>query len=117
MRRSLVLSLGAFAGLALAGLAWNSRASQLGDPVSGKGAVPESPLPIRQVVLFNSGVGYMQREGDVNGDAKIDLSFPTSDINDLLKSLVLQDLGVGAISSALEQIFTDVNAGFAGASN
>ncbi len=99
MRRSLVLSLGAFAGLALAGLAWNSRASQVGEAAAGKGAAPESPLPIRQVVLFNSGVGYMQREGDVNGDAKIDLSFPTSDINDLLKSLVLQDLGGGRVST------------------
>ena len=31
-------------------------------------------LPIRQVVLFNSGVGYFQREGEVDGDARIELS-------------------------------------------
>lgn len=99
MRRVLVLSLGAGAVLALAGLAWNSRASQIADPVAVKGAATEHPLPIRQVILFNSGVGYMQREGDVNGDAKVDLSFPTTDINDLLKSLVLQDLGGGHVST------------------
>ena len=99
MRRFVILSLGACAGLALAGLAWTSRAAQVGDGAPAKGAAPEPPLPIRQVVLFNSGVGYMQREGDVVGDAKIDLSFPTSDINDLLKSLVLQDLGGGRVST------------------
>lgn len=58
--------------------------------IVGKGKANE-PLPIRQVVLFNSGVGYFQREGEVDGDARVQLSFPTSDINDLLKSLVLQD--------------------------
>ncbi len=48
-------------------------------------------LPIRQVVSFNSGVAYLQREGEVDGNVHIPLSFPVSDINDLLKSLVLQD--------------------------
>ncbi|MCI0376607.1 MAG: DUF4139 domain-containing protein, partial [Gemmataceae bacterium] len=62
-------------------------------------AVADSPLPIKQVVLFNSGVGYFQREGDVDGNARLDLTFPARDINDLLKSLVLQDLGGGKISS------------------
>ncbi len=52
---------------------------------------PGPALPIKQVVLFNSGVGYFQREGDVDGNARVDLTFPVGDINDLLKSLVLQD--------------------------
>ncbi len=56
-------------------------------------------LPIAQVVLFSSGVGYFQREGEVEGTTRIDLSFLAGDINDLLKSLVLQDLGGGKISS------------------
>ncbi|MSQ95579.1 MAG: DUF4139 domain-containing protein [Gemmataceae bacterium] len=58
--------------------------------VGGKNGKTD-PLPIKQVVLFNSGVGYFQREGEVDGNARLQLSFPTSDINDLLKSLVLQD--------------------------
>jgi len=56
-------------------------------------------LPIAQVVLFSSGVGYFQREGEVQGSTRIDLSFPVQDINDLLKSMVLQDLGGGHISA------------------
>jgi hypothetical protein len=56
-------------------------------------------LPIAQVVLFSSGVGYFQREGEVQGTSRVDLSFPVQDINDLLKSMVLQDLGGGHISA------------------
>src|SRR5208337_3236869 len=56
-------------------------------------------LPIAQVVLFSSGVGYFQRQGEVEGSARIDLSFPVQDINDLLKSMVLQDLGNGHIAA------------------
>ena len=59
----------------------------------------KSQLPIGQVVLFSSGVGYFQREGSVEGNARVDLSFPVTDINDLLKSMVLRDLDGGHIST------------------
>jgi hypothetical protein len=56
-------------------------------------------LPITQVVLFSSGVGYFQREGKVEGNARIDMTFPVQDINDLIKSLVLKDLDNGLITA------------------
>ena len=56
-------------------------------------------LPIGQVVLFSSGVGYFQREGQIDGDARVDLSFPVSDINDLIKSMVLRNLDGGHVSA------------------
>src|SRR5262245_57632084 len=56
-------------------------------------------LPIKQVVLFSSGVGYFQREGQVDGHSRIDLSFQMENINDLLKSLVLEDRGGGQIAT------------------
>jgi hypothetical protein len=56
-------------------------------------------LPITRIVLFSSGVGYFQREGEIDGNARIDLQFHTQDINDLLKSLVLQDTGGGHIGT------------------
>src|SRR5437016_1348744 len=56
-------------------------------------------LPIARIVLFSSGVGYFQREGQVDGSTRIDLQFHTHDINDLLKSLVLQDSGGGHINT------------------
>src|SRR5262249_21991995 len=57
-------------------------------------------LPISQVILFSSGGGYFQREGQVEGSTRIDLTFPIQDINDLLKSMALQDLDGGHISAA-----------------
>src|SRR5262245_41643502 len=56
-------------------------------------------LPIGQVVLFSSGVGYFQREGTVEGTQRIDLTFPIQDINDLIKSMTLRDLDGGHISA------------------
>jgi hypothetical protein len=54
-------------------------------------------LPLSRVVLFSSGVGYFERSGHVEGDATVELSFRTDQINDLLKSLVLLDQGGGTI--------------------
>ena len=61
---------------------------------------PATTLPITRVVLFNSGVGYFSRSGEVDGDARVDLTFPEADINDLLKSMVLEDFSkTGRISA------------------
>ena len=51
----------------------------------------ESVLPVRAVTLFSSGVAYTQREGRVEGNATVPLTFRTTQINDILKSLVLID--------------------------
>lgn len=55
-------------------------------------------LPLSRVVLFSSGVGYFERMAEVSGSQKVELSFRTGQINDILKSMVLQDLGGGAIA-------------------
>src|SRR4030095_14189289 len=60
---------------------------------------PAAQLPIGQVVLFSSGVGYFQREGTVEGDQRIDLSFDVRDINDLIKSMTLRDLDGGHVTA------------------
>ena len=51
------------------------------------------------MVLFSSGVGYFQREGEIDGSARVDLTFPATDVNDLIKSLVLQDTGGGKVAT------------------
>src|SRR6185503_4804713 len=48
-------------------------------------------LPITRVILFSSGVSHHTRSAEVEGDTRIDLTFPEQDINDLIKSMVLQD--------------------------
>src|SRR3982074_2972978 len=54
-------------------------------------------LPIGQVVLFSSGVGYFQREGTVEGTQRIDLTFAPQDIHNLIKSMTLRDVDGGQI--------------------
>ncbi len=55
-------------------------------------------LPLTQVVLFSTGVGYFQHDGTVEGDAAIPLSFRVEQINDILKSLVLMDFSGGTVA-------------------
>jgi hypothetical protein len=69
----------------------------LAAPVVGAGsklraqeAAPPS-LPLRDVALFSSGVGYFQREGRIQGRTTVPLSFRSEQVNDILKSLVLLD--------------------------
>jgi hypothetical protein len=59
----------------------------------------EANLPLKRVVLFSSGVGFFEHSGKVTGDATVDLKFKTDQINDLLKSMVVQDLDGGRIST------------------
>ena len=58
---------------------------------------PRRPLPITRVTLYTSGVGYFERGGEVEGDARQTLLFPVGQVNDVLKSLVLLDGGGGTI--------------------
>ncbi len=93
-QRKWILFTASLLGIFIAGVvAYSQRGatSQTDAPPAADDAKPADTLPIKQVVLFNSGVGYFQREGEIDGDARIRLSFPVADINDLLMSLVLQD--------------------------
>jgi hypothetical protein len=56
-------------------------------------------LPIRRVILYSNGVAYIERRGIINGDAEIDLSFKQSQIDDVLKSMVVLDLGQGKVGA------------------
>lgn len=58
----------------------------------------ESMVPLKKVVLFSSGVGYFERDGYVEGNASMELNFGTSQINDILKSIVLRDFDGGTIN-------------------
>src|SRR5262249_51113432 len=95
----------AAAGVVLlaASLVWVPQSAAQGKKVDPEAndTRPDKPgqLPIAQVVLFSSGVGYFQREGTVEGNTRVDLSFPVQDINDLLKSMVVRDLDGGVIST------------------
>lgn len=56
-------------------------------------------LPIRRVILYSNGVSYIERRGFVSGDAEINLSFKQSQVDDVLKSMVVLDLNQGKIGA------------------
>ena len=58
---------------------------------------PATDLPVREVALFSSGVGYFQHAGPVRDNATTELRFKASQINDILKSMVLADLSGGTV--------------------
>ncbi|HEX8915776.1 MAG TPA: hypothetical protein VF796_25705 [Humisphaera sp.] len=66
-------------------------AAKPGDPQN------QAQLPVKQVVLYSSGVGYFEHFGSVNGNGTTELRFKTAQINDILKSLVLQDMDKGKV--------------------
>lgn len=70
-----------------------------GQNTADGGAGGDAKLPIKRVVMFSSGVGYFQHQGKVDGDASVDFKFRTDNINDLLKSLILEDRGGGQVST------------------
>lgn len=56
-------------------------------------------LPIRRVIIYSNGVAYFERRGMVTGHAEIDLQFKQSQVDDVLKSMVVLDLGRGQIGA------------------
>jgi Carboxypeptidase regulatory-like domain len=56
-------------------------------------------LPIRRVILYSNGVAYIERRGTVSGHAEVSLSFKQSQVDDVLKSMVVLDLGQGRIGA------------------
>lgn len=56
-------------------------------------------LPIRRVILYSNGVAYIERRGIVTGNAEVNLSFKQSQVDDVLKSMIVLDLGQGKIGA------------------
>src|SRR5258705_599055 len=56
-------------------------------------------LPIRRVILYSNGVAYFERRGTVTGRAEVALQFKQSQVDDVLKSMVVLDLGHGRIGA------------------
>ncbi len=71
----------------------------IGRPHAAMSQEKEQPLPLKRVVLFSSSVGFFEHAGPIEGNKQIEFSFKTSDINDLLKSMVVQDRSGGLIKA------------------
>jgi hypothetical protein len=73
-------------------------AAALALAVSTTLAQEQAELPVTGVTLYTSGVGFFEHGGTVaGGDTRATLRFEAKQIDDLLKSLVLQDLDGGTV--------------------
>lgn len=84
------------ASAAAAALSW---VSALSAAPATQPADAQANVPVKEVVLFSSGVGYFEHFGTVKDQSETVLRFKTDQINDILKSLVLQDLDQGQVSA------------------
>ncbi|HEX7378579.1 MAG TPA: hypothetical protein VF278_15780 [Pirellulales bacterium] len=71
----------------------------LGTAVRAGDEMTQAKVPLKRIVLFNSGVGFFERGAEIDGDARVELKFNVENVNDLLKSMVLEDLGGGRVST------------------
>src|SRR5271170_2186947 len=55
-------------------------------------------LPVRRVVLYKNGVGYFEHLGRVRGNQTLTIDFTSGQLNDVLASLTVLDLGGGRIT-------------------
>src|SRR5437764_10340303 len=76
---------------------WAQRAPAAPAAPAAQAARRGADVPVKAVVLFSSGVGYFEHFGQVEGSGSTELRFKTNQINDILKSLVLQDLDGGKV--------------------
>jgi hypothetical protein len=60
-------------------------------------------LPVKRVVLYKNGVGYFEHSARVHGNQDLGIDFTTGQLNDVLKSLTVFDLGDGRISVGTAQ--------------
>lgn len=67
--------------------------------IANQTANESQTLPIKRVILYSNGVAYIERRGTVTGHAEINLSFKQSQVDDVLKSMVVLDLGQGRIGA------------------
>ncbi|MDQ3687043.1 MAG: carboxypeptidase regulatory-like domain-containing protein [Acidobacteriota bacterium] len=69
------------------------------NPASTPGNRAGQTLPIRRVILYSNGVAYIERRGTIAGRAEINLPFKQSQVDDVLKSMIVLDLGQGRIGA------------------
>jgi hypothetical protein len=90
--------------LAVVGFLWVIMTPASGFPgtiASIERPVSQVDVPVRKVMLFSSGVGYFEHLGRISGNSSTELRFKTNQINDILKSLVLQDLDGGQAGAVI----------------
>ena len=62
------------------------------------GIMAAGELPVRQVILYKHGVAFFERSGDLASGESAKLDFKATDMDDVLKSLTVEEAGGGKIT-------------------
>jgi len=62
-------------------------------------AAPAAELPVRKVVLYKHGIGFFERAGRIAAGEAARLDFKAAEMDDVLKSLTIQERGGGRVSA------------------
>ena len=62
------------------------------------GLLAAAELPVRQVILYKHGVAFFERSGDLAAGESAKLDFKAGDMDDVLKSLTLEESGGGKVT-------------------
>jgi hypothetical protein len=89
---------GKFSRLALCLVALTCLPLGNGQSSRSSGDSGDDRLPVTRVILYKNGVGYFEHSGRVRGSQDVNIDFTTSQLNDVLKSLTVLDLGKGHIT-------------------
>ena len=88
--------------LALATVSYAQTSARTSDRTSDRPAIASTNsaarLPVTRVILYKNGVGYFEHSGRIRGNQDVDIDFTTAQLNDVLKSLTVLDLGKGRIT-------------------
>ena len=66
--------------------------------LAAAGILAAAELPVRQVILYKHGVAFFERSGDLAAGESAKLDFKAGDMDDVLKSLTLEESGGGKVT-------------------
>jgi hypothetical protein len=66
-------------------------AAVFAQPKGAEKSMDTSTFPVKRVVIFSSGIAFFEHSLSVSGTGELQLTFKAEDVNDALKSLIIND--------------------------
>ncbi|TVQ36631.1 MAG: hypothetical protein EA384_13815 [Spirochaetaceae bacterium] len=73
-------------------------------PGAARAVSEEATLPLRSVTLYSSGVGHFVHSGQVSGTVEIVIPVPRTALDDVLKTLTVEDISGGTVRAVDYQV-------------
>ncbi len=83
-------------------------------PGAARAVSEEVQLPLRAVTLYTSGVGHFAHSGEVSGPADIAIAASRAALDDMLKTLTVEDISGGTVRAVNYTVSDPLSRGLAG---